>query len=80
MGRNAVGSACCVVLVKEPSELIVNRRGSPRCSWFDWLHGQGAGQGATQCSIGRRRISQGATQGTVVRRRVSQGATQGIVA
>ena len=30
----------CVVLctLKEPSALIVKRRGSPRCSWFDWQH------------------------------------------
>ncbi len=38
MGRKAVGPVCCVMLVKEPSALVVKRRGSPLCSWFEWLH------------------------------------------
>ena len=38
MGRKAVGPVCCVMHVKEPSALIEKRRGSPRCSWFDWQH------------------------------------------
>ena len=38
MGRNAIGPMCCVTHVKEPSALIEKRRGSPWCSWFDWLH------------------------------------------
>ena len=38
MGRKAVGPVCCVTHVKEPSALIEKRRGSPRCSWFDWQH------------------------------------------
>ncbi len=38
MGRKAVGPVCCVTRVKESSALIEKRRGSPWCSWFDWLH------------------------------------------
>ncbi len=38
MGRKAVGPVCCVTHVQEPSALIAKRRGSPRWSWFDWLH------------------------------------------
>ena len=34
MGRKAVGPVCCVIHVKEPSTLIVNRRGLPRCFWL----------------------------------------------
>ena len=29
---------CCVTFVKEPSALTEKNRGSPWCSWFDWLH------------------------------------------
>ena len=28
----------CVMHIIEPSALIEKRRGSPRCSWFDWQH------------------------------------------
>ncbi len=35
---NAIGPVYCVMHVKEPSALIEKRRGSPQCSWFDWLH------------------------------------------
>ncbi len=38
MGCKAVGPVCCVMYVKELSALIVKRRSSPQCSWFDWLH------------------------------------------
>ena len=34
MGRKAVGPVCCVIHVKEPSTLIVKRRGLPRCFWL----------------------------------------------
>ena len=34
MGRKAVGPVCCVIHVKEPSSLIVKRRGLPRCFWL----------------------------------------------
>ena len=37
MGRKAVGPVCCVMHVKEPSTLIVKRRGLPRCFWLGWL-------------------------------------------
>ena len=36
MGCKAVGPVCCVMHVKEPSALIVKRRGSPRC-FLVWL-------------------------------------------
>ena len=38
MGCNAAGPVICVTHVKEPKALIEKRRGSPQCSWFDWLH------------------------------------------
>ncbi len=38
MGREAVGPVCCLMYVKEPSAPTLKSRGSPRCSWFDWLH------------------------------------------
>ena len=34
MGHKAVGPVCCVIHVKEPSTLIVKRRGLPRCFWL----------------------------------------------
>ena len=37
-GCKAVGPGSCVTHIKEPSALIENRRGLPRCSWFDWQH------------------------------------------
>ncbi len=36
MGCKAVGPVCCVMHVKEPSTLIVKRRGSPLC-FLVWL-------------------------------------------
>ena len=38
MGSKAIGSVCCVMHVKEPSALIVKRRGLPQCSWSDRQH------------------------------------------
>ena len=37
MARKAVGPVCCVMHIKEPSTLIVKRRGLPRCFWLGWL-------------------------------------------
>ena len=37
MGRKAVGPMYYVMHVKEPSALIVKKRGFPRCVWLGWL-------------------------------------------
>ena len=38
MGRKTVDPGCCVPLIKRTCVLIEKRRGSSRCSWFNWLH------------------------------------------